>query len=230
MKNSLNEFLKQHGIPKSQEVKGSLYLRSLTSIPEGFNPTVGGHLDLRSLTSIPEGFNPTVGGSLYLESLTNEDRAKVKVNCNVPEIRVFKQAQKGNGWIYVDGIITHVKDIEHKISGYTFIVGKIPGMNLITDGKYWAHCDTLRNGIIDLRFKAADHDKSEYENLTLDSVLSYEDAVVLYRVITGACRAGTQAFLNTLAQIKDEYTVREIIEITDGQYNSDAFKKFFANR
>lgn len=28
--------------------------------------TVGGSLDLRGLTSIPEGFNPTVGGSLYL--------------------------------------------------------------------------------------------------------------------------------------------------------------------
>jgi hypothetical protein len=47
-------------------VGGDLYLRSLTSIPEGFNPTVGGDLYLRSLTSIPEGFNPTVGGGLYL--------------------------------------------------------------------------------------------------------------------------------------------------------------------
>ena len=52
-------------------VGGDLYLSSLTSIPEGFNPTVGGYLDLRSLTSIPEGFNPTVGGDLYLSSLTS---------------------------------------------------------------------------------------------------------------------------------------------------------------
>jgi len=52
-------------------VGGSLDLRSLTSIPEGFNPTVGGSLDLRSLTSIPEGFNPTVGGDLNLSSLTS---------------------------------------------------------------------------------------------------------------------------------------------------------------
>jgi len=50
-------------------VGGSLYLDSLISIPEGFNPTVGGDLDLRSLTYIPEGFNPTVGGYLYLDSL-----------------------------------------------------------------------------------------------------------------------------------------------------------------
>ena len=52
-------------------VGGTLDLSSLTSIPDGFNPTVGGGLDLSSLTSIPEGFNPTVGGSLYLRSLTS---------------------------------------------------------------------------------------------------------------------------------------------------------------
>ena len=52
-------------------VGGGLYLSSLTSIPEGFNPTVGGSLNLNSLTSIPEGFNPTVGGYLYLSSLTS---------------------------------------------------------------------------------------------------------------------------------------------------------------
>jgi len=49
-----------------EEIEGDLDLGSLTSIPDGFNPTVGGYLDLRSLTSIPDGFNPTVGGGLYL--------------------------------------------------------------------------------------------------------------------------------------------------------------------
>ena len=40
---------------------------------------VGGGLYLSSLTSIPEGFNPTVGGSLDLSSLTRYERAKVNV-------------------------------------------------------------------------------------------------------------------------------------------------------
>lgn len=52
-------------------VGGSLYLNKLTSIPEGFNPIVDGYLYLNSLRSIPEGFNPTVGGSLELNSLTS---------------------------------------------------------------------------------------------------------------------------------------------------------------
>ena len=71
-----DEFLKKHSLTENQflgleQIRGSLDLSSLTSIPEGFNPTVGGYLDLRSLTSIPEGFNPTVGGYLDLSSLTS---------------------------------------------------------------------------------------------------------------------------------------------------------------
>ena len=67
--NELIKFCKEHDLTLEQaigeeKIDGSLYLRSLTSIPDGFNPTVGGYLDLRNLTSIPEGFNPTVGGSL----------------------------------------------------------------------------------------------------------------------------------------------------------------------
>ncbi|MBP7398210.1 MAG: hypothetical protein KA954_01400, partial [Chitinophagales bacterium] len=59
------EFIKRFNLTDGQfkgteTVGGYLYLRSVTSIPEGFNPTVGGYLDLRSVTSIPEGFNPTV--------------------------------------------------------------------------------------------------------------------------------------------------------------------------
>jgi len=52
-------------------VAGNLLLSSLTSIPKGLNPIVGGSLNLCSLKSIPEGFNPVVGGNLWLDSLTS---------------------------------------------------------------------------------------------------------------------------------------------------------------
>ena len=54
MKNiEVQKFCKDHNITEAQfygteKIEGSLYLRSLTSIPEGFNPTVGGDLYLRS--------------------------------------------------------------------------------------------------------------------------------------------------------------------------------------
>ena len=52
-------------------VGGDLYLDGLTIIPDGFNPTVGRSLYLRGLTIIPDGFNPTVGGNLFLRGLTS---------------------------------------------------------------------------------------------------------------------------------------------------------------
>ena len=54
-----------------KEYPGSFDLNRLTSIPNGFNPTIGGSLRLKRLTSIPSGFNPTVGGDLRLDSLTS---------------------------------------------------------------------------------------------------------------------------------------------------------------
>ena len=49
----LKLFCKKYNLTEAQatgkeKINGSLYLSSLTSIPEGFNPTVGGWLDLRS--------------------------------------------------------------------------------------------------------------------------------------------------------------------------------------
>lgn len=79
MREQVKEFCEKASITEKQfsgeeKIEGSLDLESLTSIPKGFNPTVGGYLDLRSLTSIPRGFNPTVGRSLDLRSVTSIPR------------------------------------------------------------------------------------------------------------------------------------------------------------
>ncbi len=68
-----------------------------------------------------------------------------------------------------------------------------------------------------------------YKNLTLDSVLSYTDSIICYRVITGACRFGTNNFLdNVLGEnSKDSYTIREMIQLTENQYGNTKFKDFF---
>ena len=59
--NVVSEFCTKHNISIEQfygrePVGGYLDLGSVTSLPDGFNPTVGGDLDLGSVTSIPEGF------------------------------------------------------------------------------------------------------------------------------------------------------------------------------
>jgi hypothetical protein len=76
------EFLKKYGITNYTitdniiTVNGSVYLSSLTSVPEGFlsNVVINGNLYLRSLTSIPDKHflkNTVINGSLDLRSLTS---------------------------------------------------------------------------------------------------------------------------------------------------------------
>ena len=49
----------------------------------------------------------------------------------------------------------------------------------------------------------------------------------MYRIITGACRQGTQRFIDSLGELKEAYTVREIVEMTKSQYGAEKFKEFF---
>lgn len=44
---------------------------------------------------------------------------------------------------------------------------------------------------------------------------------------TGGGQQGTKRFLDSLGELKETYTVREIIGLTDGQYGGDAFRRFF---
>ena len=202
-------------------VGGNLWLDGLTSIPEGFNPTVGGNLWLDGLTSIPEGFNPTVGGSLWLDGLTRRERSKVKIN------RFVNGFYKPGEYLFCDGILTHVKKVK-RVDKYTLYVGKISGKNVVSDGENYAHCDKLRDGIADLAFKTArDRGASQYKGLSLDTEFSVPEMVTMYRIITGACRQGSENFVNGLGELKEKYTIREAIELTKGQYNAGRFAEFF---
>ena len=101
---------------------------------------------------------------------------------------------------------------------------------LITDGEgKWAHGRTLDEAKADLLYKISKRNKSDYESLTLNSELSFKDAIVCYRVITGACSFGTRDFIeNRLGKNKKEvYTIKEIIELTEGEYGNEVFTEFF---
>ena len=169
----------------------------ITALPD--NLTVGGWLDLRGTQ---------ITGSRECKHLTNGDYVPGK-------------------YIYCDEILTHVKRAK-QIDGYTYYIGKIKGRNVISDGALYAHCNSFKDGVLDLEFKkAADRGADQYNHLTLDSVVSKDDAITMYRIITGACKAGTEQFLSTIREFKDEYTVREIIDITKGQYGANRLQKFF---
>ena len=203
---------------KMMDARGNLDLSGtkITSLPD--NLTVGGWLDLRdtNITSLPD--NLTVGGALYLSGTKIKSRKckKLKDGDYVP-----------GRYIYADGILTHVKR-KCEISGYTFYVGRIPGRNVIYDGTHYAHCKKFSEGVADLQFKAAkDRGADQYRDLTLDSILTADGMITMYRVITGACQQGTKQFVESLGELEPSYTVREAIELTKGQYNARCFEDFF---
>ena len=213
-------------LPDNLTVGGSLYLSGtqITALPG--NLTVGGLLDLSGtqITALPG--NLTVGGRLDLSGTPIKDKEKA--------IKRVKRLHYGDyvpcKYLYADGILTHVKS-RHKINGYVFYRGKIKGKNVVSDWKYFAHCDNMRDGVADILFKKAeDRGADQYKGLPLDTVVSLEDAKTMYRIITGACRQGTEAFVESLklqGKLQSEYTIKEMLEVTKGQYNSELFSEFF---
>ena len=206
-------------LPEGLTVGGSLDLSrtQITSLPEGL--TVGRSLDLREtqITSLPQGL--TVGGWIDFRGTQIKNRTK------------YKKLQNGDyvpgRYLYADGILTHVKR-KRVLHGYTYYVGKIKGQNVIYDGKNYAHCKNFKSGVEDLAFKAAeDRGAEQYRNMPVDTELTVEEAKTMYRVITGACQAGTNAFVESLGKLKEKYTIAEMIDLTRGQYGSTTFKDFW---
>ena len=209
----------------------------ITSLPEGL--TVGESLDLEGctgITSLPEGL--AVGGSLDLEGCTGiTDTSKVKRTLPSQAVQKIEQARNpelrwewaGRTYIKVDGIFSQLISRRGNVS-VVRQVGKRKDAYLVTDGNgRWAHGDTIAEARKDLIYKISNRDKSVYESLTLNSELTFEECIQCYRVITGACAAGTRNYVeNRLPKPhKEKYTIREMIELTDGEYNSEKMRKFF---
>lgn len=182
----------------------------------------GGSLYLSDtqIKELPKGL--TVGGSLCLRNTQISRNAANRV-------RRLKDGDYVAGkYLYCDGILTHVSK-KHKAGEYTLYVGKIKGQNVVSDGTFYAQCETLRDGIADIAFKrAAERGADQYKGIDMDTPVPLEDAKTMYRVITGACRAGTEHFAQSLGEkLQETYTVREMIEVTKGQYNAGKFAEFF---
>ena len=204
---------------------GCLYLSEctgLTSLPD--NLTVSSWLDLRGctgLTALPD--NLTVGGSLNLSGCTGLTSLPDKY-----KPRKLKNGDyKAGRYLYADNILTHIKRVK-KMGKYYYYIGKIRGKNVIFDGKNYAHCTSFSDGVKDIEFKnAEERGAKQYRHLKLSDTVTKDDAITMYRIITGACREGTYSFVSSLGKTKDRYTIAEIIEITKGQYGAAVFAGFW---
>ncbi len=219
----------------NQPIGGALncYNNQLTSLV--INQPIGGWLDCsyNQLTSLV--INQPIGGWLdcsynQLTSLVINQPIGGGLDCShnnlkqTPFYDRLKNGDVGDNWVYFDEILTHYTK-KRTIKGVTFYIGF--RYTVAVQREHAAHGKDMRSALIDLRFKQANRDSSDYEGLTLESVLPYEDAIVMYRVITGACQAGTEMFLDQHNIAKRNYTIAEILEKTQGQYGSYMFQKFF---
>ena len=99
---------------------------------------------------------------------------------------------------------------------------------LIEEDGVYSYGDTLKEAKESFMYKIVNRDTSQYQSMTLDTVLTKEEAIKMYRVITGACEAGTRYFIeNVLKKDIKKASIREIIELTKGQYNCHKLQEFF---
>jgi hypothetical protein len=126
------------------------------------------------------------------------------------------------GIVYADGIYKNL--ISTKKQG-EITVYVVEGGYVVKRGDSFSHGETLKQAIEDLRYKLSDRDTSKYESWSVDDVKTTDEIIQAYRAITGACEQGTKDFCKGL-NLKDEYKISEIIEITENAYRGDTFRDF----
>ena len=184
-----------------------------------------------SLTELPK--NLVVYGGLYIENTIinhlSDDCLAPRIFCDfeLKDERYEKYKVLDKCYKLKDEIV----NIIHP-SGREFLRTGVnePIYYVVTDGNgHWAHGDTLEDAKEDLIFKISKRDKSEYESLTLDSELPYNEAIDCYRVITGACKTGTRDYIEHRLPNprKEKYTIGEMIELTKDEYGGRTFREFF---
>ena len=197
---------------------------AITSLSDNLVVGVGLNLQGTAITSLPD--NLVVGGWLNLRGKQITDRSKV--NRNAPTLYEWHNGK----YIKVDGIFS-VVDSRHGNVYKVHQIGSKKQMYVVGDGNgKWAHGETIDEARKDLIYKISKRDKSAFKNLKLDSVLTLEQAIECYRVITGSCAAGTKDYVeNRLPKPhKEKYSIREMIKLTKGEYASSEFEKFFLNK
>lgn len=144
-----------------------------------------------------------------------------------------------NGYYYVNGekqykaiivdnilseVINHRGNV-YKVKNY----GKNEISYIVQDGDVYSHGTTIKKARESLIYKISNRDTSVYNNVQLNDEFELKDIIKMYRIVTGACESGTRYFVesNTLPS---KLTVKQTIDLTQGQYGNEKFKKFFEER
>lgn len=185
-------------------IDDSLYWEIKNKLPEHSELFIENYPNIRTIV-----FKPNYNGAHLFENKTGKYIKADEIFSKIVE-------QRGNVYhVLLDG--DEDKEITY----------------LVTDGEgNWSHGYTLKEAKDDLLYKIGNRNKDDYKKLTLESELSFEEAIKCYRVITGACSFGTKNYIDKKlknSMKKDKYSIQEIIELTEGEFGKNIFKNSFIN-
>ena len=201
---------------------------SLTELPKNLVVYCGLDIENTNIKHLP---NDCLATRVYCDFELKDERYE-KITCSYYKLKdevVHIYHPSGREFLHVDGILSEVVKKNGNVYHVRNGVNK-PITYVVTDGNnHWAHGKTLDDAKQNLRYKMSFRDKSEYEKLTLESELTFDEAVACYRVITGACKLGTKNYIKHRLPKphKEKYSIKEIIELTENEYGSDIFSEFF---
>jgi hypothetical protein len=196
-------------LPDGLHVGGSLYLQGtqITALPDGLR--VGGSLDLQGtqITALPDGlrveevlFDGQIGGQTF--AVFDGTGSVVLSEKDIGGVLV-RHCRKSE---FEDG----------KLTGDKFYVASRDGEN--------AHGETIQEATEQLMFKGGARDVEQYRDMPLDTVKTPSEWALIYRVVTGACQFGTREFVKSKGEMKESYSLAEILEETRGAWGHDQFR------
>ena len=191
---------------------------------------ITGYIDARGAdtrTAFPK--LASVGGSIdargdFSHVKTNDPTAAVACRRNIFETNLKI------GYYSVDGILAVLINRRGRVAR-VIIAGKTEISYVVDDGNgNYSHGETLQKAREGLIYKLSSRDTTAFKSWKKTTTVSLADVIKAYRAITGACEQGTRNFCEKLGKLPEKLTINEAIELTKGQYGSQAFAAFFETR
>jgi hypothetical protein len=205
--------------PALTSVGGGLYISSSAKLDAPALTSVGGGLYIYSNVKLDA--LTSVGGDLYIYSkgaltagkLYCGGYEKFKVIDDIGCV-VLSEKKQGDMTILM---CRHSKIKNQKVVGDKFYVAQ--------KGEDNAHGKTIAEATQELLFKIGPRDVERFRNMPMHTAKTPSKWALIYRMVTGACQYGTAQFIETRHDLKKEYTLAEILTLTEGQFGHDRFSE-----
>ncbi len=140
----------------------------------------------------------------------------------------------GEPHIIADGILSKIvnkKGDVYKVINYNETKQSYLIKKEVSGKAYYSHGKTLKEAKDSIIFKISDRDLTKWKHLKSSDKVTFEEAIQLYRDVTGACSEGTKYFVDqNKDKKKKSYLIKELIELTKEQYGSEIFIKYFEGK